>query len=352
MIMKKILTTTLAVVMVIGTGVGITNDAVSSTVNPAITASAATTAATSIANAKVTIPEATWHPLMNANTPVHPKVTVKLGNVTLKQGTDYTVSYDSSCINTIGSGAVTIKGKGKYTGTTVGHFRIARASIKNTFTDDNFSAFGGICGFNKLPGVLALNNAKSGVNWTGIKDATNTKGTKVDMTTWFNCAAYSWNVKNSSGKVNADSTVSASYYGIGNWTDTNTVKFDVGTKTTQIPIGICVHTKGANSIVAYINGNKINLKKMAGSSNYYSATATIKFTQKFGGKTYKNVKIYYEENTTGSTKIVSAYEKNDGIINMGKHMSFGEGVNLKNGTYYNIYLVKNGSTTGKLYVYA
>lgn len=352
MIMKKILTTTLAVVMVMGTGVGIANDAVSSIVNPAITASAATTATKSIANAKVTIPEAVWNPIMSANTPVRPKVTVKLGDVTLKQGTDYTVSYESNCINKVGSGTVTIKGKGKYTGKVVGYFRIARASIKNAFTDDNFSAFGGICGYTESPGVLALNSTKSGVNWTGIQDAVNAKGSKVDMKNRFATVAYGWDVNKGSEKVNADGTVSVNYYGKDNWTGTNTVKFDTGTRVTKIPIGICAHAKGANSIAAYINGNKISLKKMAGSNNYYSATATIKFTQKFGGKTYKNVTVRYEESTTGSAKTVPAYEKNDGIINMGKHMSFGESVNLKNGTYYNIYLVKNGSTTGKLYVYA
>ena len=51
-----------------------------------------------------------------------PAVTVKYGKETLKKGTDYTVVYKSN--KAIGTATVTIKGKGKYTGTTKATFKI------------------------------------------------------------------------------------------------------------------------------------------------------------------------------------------------------------------------------------
>ena len=44
-----------------------------------------------------------------------PAVTVKYGKETLKKGTDFTVVYKNN--KAIGTAAVTVKGKGKYTGT-------------------------------------------------------------------------------------------------------------------------------------------------------------------------------------------------------------------------------------------
>ncbi|MBR3245733.1 MAG: sirohydrochlorin cobaltochelatase, partial [Parasporobacterium sp.] len=51
-----------------------------------------------------------------------PAVTVKDGNKTLKNGTDYTVSYKNN--KNVGKATVTIKGKGNYTGTVTKNFKI------------------------------------------------------------------------------------------------------------------------------------------------------------------------------------------------------------------------------------
>ena len=51
-----------------------------------------------------------------------PKPTVKIGNTTLKEGTDYTLSYKNN--TNVGTATITITGKGNYTGTTSTTFKI------------------------------------------------------------------------------------------------------------------------------------------------------------------------------------------------------------------------------------
>ena len=55
-----------------------------------------------------------------------PSVTVKDGNTTLKNGTDYTVSYANN--KNAGTATVTITGKGKYTGAIAKNFKINKAN--------------------------------------------------------------------------------------------------------------------------------------------------------------------------------------------------------------------------------
>ena len=54
------------------------------------------------------------------------KPVVKLGSTTLKSGTDYTVSYKNN--KAIGTAMVTITGKGGYTGTAKGSFKIVKGN--------------------------------------------------------------------------------------------------------------------------------------------------------------------------------------------------------------------------------
>lgn len=58
-----------------------------------------------------------------------PKVTVKMGSVTLTQGTDYTVSYKTSSMKTVGTYTVTVQGKGGYTGSKSATFTIQPATV-------------------------------------------------------------------------------------------------------------------------------------------------------------------------------------------------------------------------------
>ncbi|MBR1663811.1 MAG: hypothetical protein IJ696_05745 [Ruminococcus sp.] len=77
-----------------------------------------TTAKKSVAKAKVTGLSAKTY----TGKALKPAVTVKLGSIKLKKGTDYTVSYKNN--KAVGKATVTIKGKGKYTGTLTKTFKI------------------------------------------------------------------------------------------------------------------------------------------------------------------------------------------------------------------------------------
>lgn len=76
----------------------------------------------SLSEAKVTLETTSYTYDGNAKKPT---VTVELGSKTLKEGTDYTVSYKNN-VN-VGTATVTVKGKGDYTGTKTATFTIERA---------------------------------------------------------------------------------------------------------------------------------------------------------------------------------------------------------------------------------
>ncbi len=67
-----------------------------------------------------------------------PDVTVKYGNTTLAKGTDYTVSYSNN--TNVGTGKVTVTGKGNYTGSITKTFAIQEAKSKGfTWGTDNWN---------------------------------------------------------------------------------------------------------------------------------------------------------------------------------------------------------------------
>ena len=79
---------------------------------------------------------------------IKPSVTVKDGTKTLKSGTDYTVSYKNN--TNIGNAAVTITGKGSYTGTKTLSFKIIPA--KTTLTAKKSSS-GYTLSWKKVTGI-------------------------------------------------------------------------------------------------------------------------------------------------------------------------------------------------------
>jgi hypothetical protein len=89
---------------------------------------------TSISKAKASIAKSSYAYTGKA---IKPTVTVKYGSTKLKKGTDYTVSYKNN-VKT-GKATITIKGKGKYTGTVTKTFNIVPkkatlSSVKSTKT--------------------------------------------------------------------------------------------------------------------------------------------------------------------------------------------------------------------------
>lgn len=70
-----------------------------------------------------------------------PAVTIKDGSYTLKKGTDYTLSYKNN--KDIGTASITIKGKGKYTGSKTIQFKIVpkKTTLKVTKKSDTKAKF-------------------------------------------------------------------------------------------------------------------------------------------------------------------------------------------------------------------
>lgn len=69
---------------------------------------------------------------------IKPAMTLKNGNVTLKSGTDYTVTY-SSC-REVGTAKATVKGIGNYTGTTSVSYTIQLPEIKTLKSTSTYKA--------------------------------------------------------------------------------------------------------------------------------------------------------------------------------------------------------------------
>ena len=77
---------------------------------------------TSIGDATVSVANQTY-----TGSALTPKPTVKMGSTTLKEGTDYTLSYANN--TNVGTATITVRGVGDYTGAITKRFTIARRSI-------------------------------------------------------------------------------------------------------------------------------------------------------------------------------------------------------------------------------
>ena len=76
---------------------------------------------TSLTKANVTVADQTY-----TGSALKPKPTVKMGDITLKEGTDYSVSYTDNV--STGTAIVTVEGKGNFTDSTFKTFKIGKAS--------------------------------------------------------------------------------------------------------------------------------------------------------------------------------------------------------------------------------
>ena len=79
-------------------------------------------ATTNLAAATITVSDQSY-----TGTPLTPAIAVKLGGATLKEGTDYTVSYSNN-VNA-GTATVEVKGRGRYSGTKSASFKIKAISL-------------------------------------------------------------------------------------------------------------------------------------------------------------------------------------------------------------------------------
>lgn len=187
-----------------------------------------------------------------------PGVTVKKGNMTLKNGTDYTVVYANN-INA-GTGIITITGKGNYSGTVKKNFTIDRASVSDC--------------------SIALSATRYYYNGNAFKPGvTVKKGSAVLKNGTHYTVAYS-------GNVNIG-TATAIVTGKGNYTGTVRKSYTITTAVGR------VYTVGAfkyRVTNANVNGTG-TLALIAPKSRYYTGV-TIPATAKIGGVNFKVTTIY------------------------------------------------------------
>lgn len=192
---------------------------------------------------------------------IKPECKITVGDVVLTEGTDYTVTYTDN-IN-VGTGTVSIKGKGDYTGTLTKKFKIQAASVqekKITLSKTNY--------------VYDGNKKQPSVKIKGLKNGTDYK------------VSYQSNKNIGTAKVIIN--------GIGNYTGKVTKTFKIGLKkpTLKITPGSKKVTlkwskiSGADGYVIYSSNKK---------SGIYSKVITIKkkTTVKYVNKKLKKGNTYY-----------------------------------------------------------
>ena len=119
---KKIASAVMAAVMV---------SAIAVPVSPMVMAETAVVQENLLAQSTTDISKMTFGKIANQSytgKAIKPKVTVKSGKTTLKSGTDYTLTYKNN--KNIGTASVTVKGKGRYTGSKTLTFSIVPAKSK------------------------------------------------------------------------------------------------------------------------------------------------------------------------------------------------------------------------------
>lgn len=211
-------------------------------------------AAASLSGAKVNASSQTF-----TGQALNPGVTVKLGNRTLKSGTDYTVSYSNN--TNAGTAKVIVTGKGNYTGTANGSFTISPAGLAGAK-------------------VSAANQTFSG------KTLSPSVTVKLGNRTLSNGTDYSVSYSNNLHAGTAKATVT----GKGNYTGTASGSFTIS------PAGL--------------SGAKVSV----GSQKYTGSQLTPAPTVTLGGKTLKNGTDYttsYSNNVKVGTATVTVAGKGD-----------------------------------------
>jgi len=224
-------------------------------------------AAASLASAKVTASNKTYTGKALTSAP-----TVKLGDVTLTSGTDYTVSYKNN-VNA-GKATVTVTGKGNYTGSASGTFTINKAKVAVPVAAKDLVYDGA-----KETGVAA------GANYTLSGTAAATKaGSYTAKAALADAANYQWSDGSSTEKSIA-------------WT----IAPAPASRLTVASVGNKTYTGSAIKPAPAVKDGKVTLKSgtdyaLSYKSNVNAGTATITVTGKGN----------YTGTKTGTFKIVAA----------------------------------------------
>lgn len=220
-----------------------------------------------VSTLKITVPSATYNGKAQK-----PAVTVKYNNYKFKNGTDYTLSYKNN--TKIGTATVTVKGKGKLSGTRSVTFKINAKPIKNAVITYNNS--------------LTYNGSKLSPAVT-VKYGNTTLKKNTDYT-----VAYSNNVTAGTGTI---TITGKGIYG-GSVKKTFTIK-KLGISATAVSgTGNKVYTGSAIKPVPAVKVGGRTLKNgtdftVSYKSNTEPGTATLKVTGKgnYSGSVSKTFKI-------------------------------------------------------------
>ena len=195
---------------------------------------------------------------------IEPSVTVQVGDLILKENTDYTVSYNNN--TTAGTAAVTITGKGKYAGTKTVGFNIDKAAQNITVKSSAVSLAVG------KSATLSITGNKGTKSYKSSNTAIATVSTTGKITA----------KKVGTVKITATSAATANYNAAG--------------KTVTIKV-----VPAATSSITAVNqaaGIKLTWKKVAGATGYkvYRGSTLIKIIKSGSTVTFIDSKA----NTNGT----------------------------------------------------
>lgn len=282
-----------------------------------------------------------------------PAVTVRSGDMDLKEGTDYTVAYSNN-INA-GTATVTVTGKGTFTGTNKKTFKIKAAAIAASGITVSTSGLT-YNGSAKKPAVTVKSGnktLKSGTDYTvAYKNNTNAGNATATVT----------------GKGNYSGTVNKTFK-IAKAAQSITVKAAAGSvavgKTTTVSISGAKGTKAyksSNTAVATVtSAGKVTAKKVGtvkitvtsnATTNYNAAskTVTIKVvpaaTSKLTGENpAKGIKLTWAKVAGANGYIVYRNNKAIKTITNGSTVTYTDAGANTNGTKY-VYKIVASAATG------
>ena len=219
-----------------------------------------------ISKASATLSSSTYAYDGNAK---RPSVTVKLGGNTLKNGTDYSVSYKNN--TEVGTATVTITGEGYYKGTITKTFSIKNDFTKAVVSDITSKTYTGKAQTQNITVKYNGKTLKNGTDYT-VSYSNNTKvGTaKVTITgksNYTGTISKTFSIKNDFTKASVSGISNKTFTGKAQ-TQKITVKF--GGKTLK---------SGTDYTISYSNNTKVGKAtvKIVGKGNY---TGTITKTFK------------------------------------------------------------------------
>ena len=256
-------------------------------------------------------------------------ITVKLGNTTLNNDTDYSVDYKNN--KDAGTATVTVTGKGSYSGQIEKTFTINKAKIDSATVTVAAQTYTGKA-LTPAPTVKLTNTTlKKGTDYTvKYTDNTNVGTAKVTVTgkgNYSGTVTKTFTIKAKAIKTAKLSGVSASYKYTGK-AQTPTVTVKDGTKTLK---------KGTDYTVTYKNNKAIG-----------TATITIKGKNNYSGTVTKTFKIIpktitLKTVTSPKTKQLKATWAKDTTVN-GYQIQYSTSSTFKSGNKTKM-ITKNSTTS-------